>query len=225
MSILFATPCYGGKIDEPCHRSYIQLIEALIKLGIDYQMLTLKNESLITRGRNHCVAEFMKTDFERMMFIDADIEFKVHDVLKLLDLDVPLAVGVYPMKRPGAPYAAWVSGELVTDLDRYRGPIEVDYAGTGFMMIHRNVIRKMMARYPETECADEGFFALFDCEPCEGVYLSEDYLFCKRYRDIGGKVVMDPSVRLIHHGAFAYGRDDVKSCDWSRLSSSVRRTG
>jgi len=49
------------------------------------------------------------------------------------------------MKKPDSMFAAWVGGELVTDIDQFDGPIKVDYAGTGFMMIHRSVFEKMRA--------------------------------------------------------------------------------
>ena len=34
---------------------------------------------------------------------------------------------------------------------------------------------------------------------------SEDYYFSQRWRDAGGEVIMDPSIKLIHHGSKAYG--------------------
>jgi hypothetical protein len=48
------------------------------------------------------------------------------------------------MKKPDACwYAAWKDGKLVKDLDQFNGSIEVDYAGTGFMCIKREVIEKL----------------------------------------------------------------------------------
>jgi GT2 family glycosyltransferase len=110
------------------------------------------------------------------------------------------------MKRPGAPYAAWRDGKLVTDLAPT--PFAVDYAGTGFMMIRRSAFRKLKEAHPEWRYEEGhvgecwGFFQ----DPIEdGVHLSEDYFFCKRWRELGGEVLMHPEVKLKHHGAFAYG--------------------
>ena len=45
----------------------------------------------------------------------------------------------------------------------------------------------------------------FGVEVRNGCLFSEDYLFCENWRDLGGSIWMDPSVRLLHHGSFAYG--------------------
>ena len=73
------------------------------------------------------MANYLKTDFERLMFIDADIEFTPDHVGMLLEMDQPISVGVYRMKKPGSKYAAWRNGELVDDLDQFKRPITVDY--------------------------------------------------------------------------------------------------
>ena len=47
--------------------------------------------------------------------------------------------------------------------------------------------RNNVAGYSQGEnSADEYFYSLFDCciDPVSRVYLSEDYLFCKRWIDI-----------------------------------------
>ena len=215
MSILFCTPCYGNHVTEPHHSSMIALVSAMLSQPIDDQgntvdfgIQTLGNESLITRARNVCAAEFLASRFERLMFIDADIEFQPEDVAKLWSMDAPIAVGVYRMKRPGSKYAAWRDGELVEDLDQFERPITVDYAGTGFMMIKREVFETLQTENPDWEY-EEGqigkCWAFFQDPFIEGFHMSEDYFFCHSWREHGGEVWMDPTVRLIHHGTYGYG--------------------
>lgn len=170
------------------------------------------------------VAKFLnETDYRAMMFIDADIVFTPEDVGKIWSLDVPFGVGVYPMKKKGSGYAAWINDKLVKDLSIYKTPIEVDYAGTGFMLIRRNVFYEMAEAYPSLkrqEAKVDGdvlkktwnIWNFFGQMPSTSVWaendppieLSEDYAFCKRYKDMGGKIVMDPSVRLKHVGSYVY---------------------
>ena len=114
--------------------------------------------------------------------------------------------------------AAWTGGKLVRleDLEEKKGPFIVEYAGTGFMMIARPVFEKMKKEFEvdarnalEYETKDgKTAWAFFDTELRNGCYLSEDYLFCERWRDMGGSIWMDPTVRLLHHGAFAYGAEE-----------------
>jgi len=97
------------------------------------------------------------------------------------------------------------------------------YAGCGFMMLRRSCIERMIFAYPQTKYKlahvyttskerSENLYALFDCiiEPETNIYLSEDFTFCRRWRDIGGKIWLDPKSRLAHHGAFRFqGSPDV----------------
>jgi len=165
MSILICTPCYGGQATVPYMRSILSLQESLLASEVPHDFLFTSNESLIQRARNTSVATFLKTDYESLMFIDADIEFSAEDVAKLWNLDVPVAVGAYSMKRPDKPVSAWKDGRLV-DLDELSGLTEVDYAGTGFMLIKRQVFVAMQAQYPELD-HEEGHVGKchgwFDC--------------------------------------------------------------
>lgn len=146
MSILFVTPCYGGMMHAAHMRSCCELKETLTQIGVKHDWLIGTNESLVHRGRMEMTASFLATDHGHMMWLDADIEFTAQNVADLWNLQVPISVGVYPMKKPGKSwYAAWHKGKLVKDLDQFKGPIEVDFAGTGFMLISRAAIEQVYA--------------------------------------------------------------------------------
>lgn len=88
--------------------------------------------------------------------------------------------------------------------------IEVKHLATGFMLIKREVIELMIQKFPETKYTDDtGFikpensiytFALFDCGVIENSYYSEDWLFCHRWRSLGGNIYVDISIDLEHIG-------------------------
>lgn len=88
--------------------------------------------------------------------------------------------------------------------------IKVRHIATGFMMLRRELITLMQKEYPETKYVDDvGFlspeecnftYALFDCGVLEGHYFSEDWMFCERWRKIGGEVFADISIDLTHTG-------------------------
>lgn len=209
MSILFCTPCYGGQVTAAHFQSCLELRGMLVESGVDHDWNIGWNESLIQRARNSMTAAFLhQTEFEKLMFIDADIEFDCADVAKLWNLDVNVAVGLYPMKRLDKPLSAWRDGKMVDLRECPDEPFTVDYAGTGFMMIDRSVFEKFEAAFPE-RAHSEGpvgdSFAWFDPRVEDGIYLSEDYAFCKDWRHMGGEIVADPSIKLIHHGSYAYG--------------------
>jgi hypothetical protein len=198
---------YGGQCTSAYFQSALNTKEVLTEFKFSHDWLVTTNESLIQRARNTSVATFLKTDFERLLFIDADIEFTVNDIQKLWDLDVDVAVAAYSMKRPDKPLSAWENGKLV-EIEGRTEPFEVDYAGTGFMMIKRKVFEDMHQVFKglnHQEGHVEDCHAWFNPRVNDGIYLSEDYAFCKDYRSIGGKVILDPTIKLGHWGSCRYG--------------------
>ena len=82
------------------------------------------------------------------------------------------------------------------------------------MMIKRAVIEKMSEAFPYTKYTDDVnyleehenqyAYALFDCGVEDGHYLSEDWMFCNRWRKLGGKIYVDVSINLSHTGIEQY---------------------
>jgi hypothetical protein len=99
------------------------------------------------------------------------------------------------------------------------GLLEVTDGATGFMLIKRSVIEKMIKHYPETRYIPEVYddpshkgmpkYALFDTMIENGRYLSEDYTFCRRWQNMGGKVYVDPRVILDHVGTHTFKGGDI----------------
>lgn len=187
-------------------RSCMNLKEELTKLDLGHDWLIGTNESLVHRGRMEMTATFLKTDHTHMMWLDSDIEFEPEDVASIWNMDADIGVGVYAMKKRGEDwYAAWKDGQLIKDLDQFPGPIEVDYAGTGFMLIKREVIEDLAKKVPSFEGANGPIPALYMTPIHNGILESEDYHFCRLARDNGFQVMMDPRVRLKHWGQYPYG--------------------
>jgi len=103
---------------------------------------------------------------------------------------------------------------IKNQIDIQENVAEVKHVPTGFMMIQRNTIEKMMEAYTSTKYTDDvGFledhenkyaFALFDCGVEDNHYLSEDWLFCNRWNKIGGSLWIDVSINLSHSGLEDY---------------------
>ena len=238
-----ATPCYGGALTEPYFRSTVKLMTFFNQHRIPLAFGTIANESLVTRARNVLLAFFLNSDYTHLIFIDADIEFKVEDLLKLYAHDKDVVVGAYPKKginwtqirdgikmdlskeleagqvaALGSDYAInfkFENRELKTVAVK-DGLIPVHDAGTGFMMIKREAILKLIEAYPEIKYNNDvqmgqvdlkdKFYALFDTmiDPTDRRYLSEDYTFCRRWQKIGGDIWLDPSISLNHYGSHCF---------------------
>lgn len=101
--LFVATPMYGGQCGGMYTRSMCDLTALCVKYGIEIRSYFLFNESLITRARNYCVDEFLRSDAEHMLFIDSDIGFNPQDVIAMMALQTPespydVIAGPYPKK-------------------------------------------------------------------------------------------------------------------------------
>jgi hypothetical protein len=227
--LYIGTPCYGGLVTQRYMQSMCALLMQRTP-GLHVSLQLLAYESLVTRGRNTILGAFLDQPEEtHLMFIDADIGFSVEQVLRMLDFDQDVVAGMYPLKRLDYDAAAIQranDGErLETAQLRYVGlPCEGSgrqekdgfvtgvYAGAGFLLIKRGALERMAKEYPETHYKGAhntphpntslNLYALFDCmiDPETGDYLSEDYAFCKRWRDLGGTLWLDTQSRLTHVG-------------------------
>jgi len=107
------------------------------------------------------------------------------------------------------------------------GIMEVTHAPTGCMLIKRSTLEKMVEKYPdliisqptimngkheEVDCMYNFFDTLHDKETKK--YYGEDFGFCQKWRDIGGKCFIYVSDYISHIGEYSYtGRfwDDLEN--------------
>jgi hypothetical protein len=204
-------PCYGGMLTESTFMSYIKWSNTCRQLGIDWTMETMTNESLISRARNTLTAKFLNNkESTHLMFIDADIGWEPWHLLVMLNRDVDVIGGLYPMKS--LPVKWCVNGFDGAE-EGPDGLQEVSKTGTGFMLIKRHVFEKLDA-HPATRpfANDIGLPAelnpymktYFDTAVRENRYYSEDWTFCENWRDLGGKVWVDKRVLLKHTGTYVF---------------------
>ena len=243
--LFLAAPMYGGQCAGMFAKSVADLTSLCTSNGIEMRSYFLFNESLITRARNYCVDEFMRSGCTHMMFIDSDIGFDPRDVLAMLalqgdDSEYDVLAGPYPKKC-----ISWEKIKLAVDkgvadedpnvLERFVGdyvfnpkggsgniridqPVEVLEVGTGFMMTRRSAFEKFEKAYPQysykpdhvrTEAFDGSreIMQYFQAEidPRSKRYLSEDYWFCQKLIDIGGKIWYCPWMKLQHVGSYIFG--------------------
>jgi hypothetical protein len=235
--IFVATPMYGGMCFGYYTQSVLQLHNVFMQNNIDSLFSFMFNESLITRARNALVNAFLKTDCTHIFFIDSDIGFNPQSVLRMIEVDKEVIGGIYPKKEinwdgvkkamdQGIPNTSlkYYTGSFVVNLVDYAGevtvpvnePCEIYNAGTGFLLIKREVFEKLDPIVPsyKNDVHDLGntmagqevikeFFAT-SIEPETERLLSEDYHFCYIWRKAGGKVYAAPWAQLTHNGTYSF---------------------
>ncbi len=238
ISVMLATPAYGGQLHIHYVNSLIQNILYLNANGIETQWFFTGNESLIQRGRNTLAHMFLTdTSHDYLMFIDGDIQFSEDAVYKLIKKDKDLICGVYPKKTLyfDKIKEAAIQGKEnfmeygcsfvlnTEDTDNHlklneEGLVDVIHAGTGFMLIKRRVFEKLkpyVGKYRNSVIYDKDkdthtmpiHHEFFGVSIRDGLLLSEDWFFCEKWIEQGGKIYVDPSIKLGHVGQFMYYGD------------------
>ena len=217
--LFLAVPIYGG-VDPHFFRSILELMTATDR-PYHLRIRDYIGDSLVCRARNRLVADFLASDSTHLFFIDSDLIFSEEHVARIARhaaRGVPIVAGLYPKKQREL---GWVCNML----EEFTEPDEHDlqpvkYAGTGFLCIAREVFLKMMEAYPESRYdPDDGdgvigdlwdFFpvGVWECPVTKRRrYLSEDWWFCQRARDMGYQVMMDTRIVCKHVGQFIYPFD------------------
>jgi len=178
-----------------------------IQFGYSFQM-----EPMIDRARAMQAMDFLKTDFDVLLFIDDDILFNVDEAHRIVKDAYELqsvVCGPYAKKTEAG-------GIIAVPLKYEEFPmgddgilLEIRWGGTGFMAIPRIVfevmakdmelvkVRKDIEIYP--------FFMPFVCEADgELIDLSEDFAFCENARLAGFKIWLDSRIKLAHIGPKLY---------------------
>ena len=227
MHLVIGTPMYGGMCSSEYVQSLFQLQDAMQQHKHKVSCVFLGNESLIQRGRNTIAWHFLNTDASHLLFIDADQKFRAADIANLIRADKDIIAGCVPMKginwnrvRQGAvlnhPDLSRLTGVFnINKLDGHEmvnenEPFEVKHAGTGLMLIKREVFEKMKDHVDwytnggVTIPPNEKVYNFFQVVTKDNELLSEDYFFCSKYREIGGKVWAAPWCEIGHFGAYLF---------------------
>lgn len=244
LKVAIGMPIYASMCNANSMISLFNTMGILKQYGVESYPIFIMGESLITRARNNIVAKFLNDpDSTHLIFIDSDIVWNPVEVLKLLKHDKDIVGGVYPLKtykweklenldeildrhqndlNKDVPKVEFIKQNLLKYNLNYKyaqfrvenNLVEVKHIATGFMMIKREVLEKMILQHPELKFWDdmgclnkeEDRFAytLFDCEVVDGHYYSEDWLFCHRWTQMGGQVFADVTINLTHVGYCAY---------------------
>ena len=167
------TPSHDGKFFQNYVASMLNFTVQAERAGMRMQVLMHQGESLVTRARNNCVAQFLANpQWTHLFWIDADIGFSAQAAFRLLLSGYDIAAGVYPLKRENWPDDGVAAGttqqQFEATFTRYTvnakasettsqvelkiqpdGFMEMTEAPTGFMVIKRAVFERLMASYPD----------------------------------------------------------------------------
>ena len=210
MKVVIATPFYNGQAHTPYVSSLAVTLKALTMAKMEWDYYDLTGDSYVDRARNTLCARFLKSDFTDLVFIDSDMSWNVDGFVKLLASPYEITGGSYPAKNMWPNYTAKMVVDPVDNVpmgDVEHGLIEAEWLPGGFLRIKRSALEKMAARMPDNwywstfqTREPEKHTAFFECQTIDHERQGEDVAFCKRWREMGGRLWIEPHIDFGHFG-------------------------
>ncbi len=201
MKVFVAIPGRGHSLDFNVTACLMEEYALALQVGVELQFRLFPSSGGIADGRNFLVADFLKTDCERMVFLDSDITFSKGALLQLATKPVDFVAGAYRHKRELESYPLdFNEGEMWADENKL---LTVNKVPFGFVCLTRNVFKKFDEKFPERINKNFGMqtTCYFQLPIQNGILWGEDFMFCKEWNEMGGKVYLDPELELTHWGS------------------------
>lgn len=204
--VWIAIPAYTGQIHLSTMRSIIADMLALADRGDKVTIFDESGNAMIGDCRGLIVSQFLAGDGTDLVFVDSDVSWAAGSLLKLVDQPVDFVAGLYPQRRDPINFCVqWLQDRPELQADPATKLLEVEGVPAGFMRCSRAMLEKMIAHYADTQfhceqAPDNTAYDLFGAYRIGRIKFGEDYSFCRRWRDIGGKVWIDPEIRMGHCG-------------------------
>jgi choline kinase len=210
--VLIGTPSYDGRIDVWFANSLIATVKEAEKKGIFVHAIYTSYDSLVQRARNSLVKLALDGGYTDLFFIDSDTEWEPEWFFRLLDRPEPIVGGALVKKTDKEGYTV----KLLDKKLKYsedKKLIQADGVGTGFMKVSRFALEKLWEVSDEYTSEGEKHRMVFDIKVENGDLISEDYILCNKWKDLGYKVWLDPTITCNHIGIKKFKGDLNKFLD------------
>lgn len=201
LSVMLAVPV-NRDFPWQTHESIVKTICALKDRGVPFVHQLLTGGSIVQAVRSHLAHRFLKSEMNRLFWIDSDMAFGPEEFLRILALSskMPVVGASYPVKRdPNIEFLVHLLGDTV-EANEW-GCIPVGGMGLGFTCVAREVAEQIAARSPIVTNDDgEKMPMTFRCGVENGRFVGEDMNFFADCRSLGYTVNADPNVTLGHVG-------------------------
>lgn len=222
--ILLGTPVAGEQAAVSYVHTVLNLQRHAMRSGWELEVCH-RSDGLVTRSRNAFASQVVADDsFTHLLMIDSDVSFDPNVVQRLIASTYPVVGACVPLRHVRwdrvAELAEAVANPSPQDLasishsyavtfseDAHArandGFLPADFVGSAVMLISRDALIRV-AESDQVQHYQPNGWTFFDpFVDGRGIYLSEDYAFCQRWRNLGGTVFADPTATITHTGPVA----------------------
>jgi choline kinase len=205
--VLIGTPSYDGRIDVWYANSLLGTVKMAYEKDIHVHAIYTSYDSLIQRARNSLFRLALTGGYDDLFFIDSDAEWEPEWFFRLLERPEPIVGGALVKKSDKN------EGYTVKLMDKKlkwsedKKIIEVDGVGTGFLKVSRFALEKLWQMSDKYTSEGEEHRMICDIKVENGDLISEDYILCNKWKSLGYKVWLDPTITLNHIGTKKFKGD------------------
>lgn len=198
-NIMLASPSHDGKVGVWHAVSLADTCKIGLTKDINVIPIYMSFDSLVQRARNDIFKLAYELEVDELVFIDCDQDWVASDFFKLIEHEEDIVGCPVPKKSDIEQYNVKLVSKDYEVLEN--GLVEVDSIGTGYMKISKNAIKKIWESSREYNELDKGKSRMvFNIAIIDGELVSEDVMFCEKWRANGGKIYIDPTINSAHSG-------------------------
>lgn len=240
LNVMAAVPSHSGTMVMEGVTTLLELQTAVLRRGGAFRFVSYGGAT-ISLVRNAIAAEFLESASNLLLMIDADQGIEVAALERMIDLDQPVVGCLSPKRlykwAQVGPVAAGADPDLIpAQALEFAGLLEADesgnvpvsegfapaeHVGAGILLVQRRAFEQLMREFPELKGrgfgpdaypwlrSNWGFFNPLEAE--DGLPLSEDLSFCRRWRQTGGRIWADVQGMVLHAGLHKFRGSYVNS--------------
>lgn len=210
--ILIATPSLDGKVDIWYADSLSRTITLCEKNNIEIIPIFICNESIIHMARNQFIKFAYEGNYDSLVFIDGDQSWDPIYFLKVVQSKKDALALPVCLKNDTPKFNLKTFGKLEdVKVDENTGEFTIFQIGTGFFKLSKKIIKDLWNSSETIIFKDEKIKMVFDFSTEGNTYVGEDYTLCKKIREIGYDVWVNPNSTCNHIGQKKYRHDFKKT--------------
>lgn len=223
VNIMIATPSHSGQYHSCYNVGLFNTMKMFSEMGVPAQWAEEKHNADISLARAKILASFLRSNCSHLLMIDDDMGWTVDAVMRLFVVKKDFVTVAGPKKFYPLKFACNYTDDdnkpLPLVREKETGSVEVGEVGMAFCLITRKVAEVVTAKHPELQylgALGQLEWAVFDPIIRNKRRYSEDFAFCRRWRDAGGSVHVVPDVPLKHVGYHTF--EGRMSDSWQQAS-------
>lgn len=205
--VFIGVPVHSGSITIDTVISLLAELKILHSQGWEYPRFYFRvGDGDLCRARNAIIAHFLQSDCTDLCLIDADISWRPGDLIRLVSHCKDFVIGAYRGRSENEVYfILWPEKREMIVSDQNHPLLKIDGGSIGFCRLTRTCVEQLVASlngryFTDPRVPDEKIPWLIDFETYDGIRLEEGYSLCRRWRELGGDVWVDPLIDLGHTG-------------------------